>query len=181
MRKLRLGSVLSSIDGFIAPVDCGAMISSDRFAELERIIAAAVQEGAHLEVGGSRWKHAYLEEGSYFAPTIVGDVQQGMEIAQKECAYSSDLIKSSASYSALVFAPVALIMQYEEIDDAIELANGTHYGLGASVFGPDQEECVKVAKRLECGMVSVNDFGIFYVNFFLSFKSFLNFANFACS
>ncbi|EEB97343.1 hypothetical protein MPER_03359 [Moniliophthora perniciosa FA553] len=40
----------------------------------------------------------------------------------------------------------------------------TQYGLGASVFGPDQELCVQVAKKLECGMVSVNDFAVFYLN-----------------
>lgn len=55
-------------------------------------------------------------------------------------------------------------MPYESIDEAIEIANGTRYGLGASVFGPDQEECLKVAKELECGMVSINDFGVFYVS-----------------
>jgi acyl-CoA reductase-like NAD-dependent aldehyde dehydrogenase len=54
-------------------------------------------------------------------------------------------------------------MPYETIDEAIEMANGTDYGLGASVFGPDQDLCLEVAKRLECGMVSVNDFGVFYV------------------
>lgn len=63
-----------------------------------------------------------------------------------------------------VFAPVAMLMKYETIEDAVEIANGTRYGLGASVFGPDQSECVRVAKRLECGMVSVNDFGVFYVS-----------------
>ena len=55
-------------------------------------------------------------------------------------------------------------MPYEEIEEAIEIANGTRYGLGASVFGPDQDQCVKVAKQLECGMVSINDFGVFYVS-----------------
>lgn len=63
-----------------------------------------------------------------------------------------------------VFAPVALLMRYDDIEDAIEIANGGKYGLGASVFGPDQEQCVQVAKKLECGMVSVNDFGVFYVS-----------------
>ena len=67
-----------------------------------------------------------------------------------------------------MFAPVAVLMQYEEIEDAIELANNTKYGLGASVFGYDQEQCIEVAKRLECGMVSINDFGVFYVSFFLN-------------
>lgn len=55
-------------------------------------------------------------------------------------------------------------MPYETVEEAIQIANGTRYGLGASVFGPDQEDCLKVAKQLECGMVSVNDFGVFYVS-----------------
>jgi hypothetical protein len=55
-------------------------------------------------------------------------------------------------------------MSYETVDEAVEIANGTRYGLGASVFGPDQQLCLNVAKRLECGMVAVNDFGVFYLN-----------------
>lgn len=64
-------------------------------------------------------------------------------------------------------------MPYETIDEAIEIANGTRYGLGASVFGPDQGLCIQVAKKLECGMVSVNDFATFYVrrSIFLSCKA----------
>ena len=54
-------------------------------------------------------------------------------------------------------------MPYDTIDEAIEIANGTRYALGASVFGPDKYECLDVAKQLECGMVSINDFGVFYV------------------
>lgn len=54
-------------------------------------------------------------------------------------------------------------MPYETVEEAIEIANGTKFGLGASVFGPDQDECLKVAEQLECGMVSINDFGVFYV------------------
>lgn len=44
------------------------------------------------------------------------------------------------------------------------MANSTKYALGASVWGPDQDLCLKVAKNLECGMVSLNDFGVFYVS-----------------
>lgn len=55
-------------------------------------------------------------------------------------------------------------MPYETIDEAIEIANGTKYALGASVFGPIQKQCIEVAKELDCGMVSVNDFGVFYVS-----------------
>ena len=66
-----------------------------------------------------------------------------------------------------VFAPIALIQTYDDVEEAIELANGTKYGLGASVFGPDQTYAIQVAKQLKCGMVSVNDFGVFYVSFLL--------------
>jgi acyl-CoA reductase-like NAD-dependent aldehyde dehydrogenase len=60
-------------------------------------------------------------------------------------------------------------MPYETVEEAIGIANGTRFGLGASVFGPDQDECLKVAEQLECGMVSVNDFGVFYVRPFIMF------------
>lgn len=70
----------------------------------------------------------------------------------------------SVADATIVFAPIALLMPYNTVDEAIEIANGTRYGLGASVFGPDQKECLEVAKELECGMVSINDFGVFYVS-----------------
>ncbi len=63
-----------------------------------------------------------------------------------------------------VFAPIGLIIKYDTVEQAIEIANSTRYGLGASVFGPVRETCLKVAKRLQCGMVAINDFGVFYVS-----------------
>jgi len=50
------------------------------------------------------------------------------------------------------------------VEEAIELANGTKYGLGASVFGPDETYAIQVAKLIKCGMVSVNDYAVFYLN-----------------
>lgn len=63
-------------------------------------------------------------------------------------------------------------MRYTTIQEAIDIANGTRYGLGASVFGPDQRLAMKVARRLECGMVAINDFGVFYVRFTCEHKLF---------
>ena len=63
--KLRLGSVLtSSPDGVVSVVDMGSMISDARFAELERLVKAAEQQGAEIVAGGERWRHPYLEEGA---------------------------------------------------------------------------------------------------------------------
>jgi acyl-CoA reductase-like NAD-dependent aldehyde dehydrogenase len=83
--KLRFGSVLStSEEGFVATVDCGAMISNQRFNALEKIIADADEAGANVEVGGRRWGSAYLPGGSYFDGTVVGDATTEMEITQTE-------------------------------------------------------------------------------------------------
>ncbi|KAG5639503.1 hypothetical protein H0H81_000648 [Sphagnurus paluster] len=144
--KLRCGSVLAlSPEGYVSTVECGSMISRERFQGLERIIRDAEEDGANVE-GGVTYSHGYLKNGAYFTPTLVGPVDTSMEISQLE-----------------FFAPIALLMPYDTVAKAIEIANGTRYGLGASVFGPDQREALKVAKELECGMVSINDFGVFYV------------------
>ncbi|KAF8061623.1 Aldehyde/histidinol dehydrogenase [Lyophyllum atratum] len=137
IKRLRTGSVLAqSPEGYVSTIDCGSMISRERFQALERIIQDAEEAGANIEGGN----------GAYFTPTLVGPVDPSMDIAQQE-----------------LFAPIAVLMPYETVDEAIEIANGTRYGLGASVFGPDQRQALEVAKELECGMVSVNDFGVFYV------------------
>ncbi|KAI0094447.1 meiotic sister-chromatid recombination aldehyde dehydrogenase [Irpex rosettiformis] len=148
-KELRLGTATCQpTDGFITTADVGAMINSSRFSYLESVLESAQNHGATIDVGGGRWPHPYLEHGSYFSPTVVGDVDPKSQLAQLE-----------------MFAPIASIIKYDTLDEAIDIANSTKYGLGASVFGPDQEQCVeKVAKYLQCGMVSINDFGVFYVS-----------------
>lgn len=86
VKKLRFGSVLSPSEaGFVATVDCGAMISDRRFGTLEKLIADAEEDGANVEVGGRQWHNAYLPGGSYFDGTVVGDATPKMEISQTEC------------------------------------------------------------------------------------------------
>ncbi|XP_006458568.1 hypothetical protein AGABI2DRAFT_200309 [Agaricus bisporus var. bisporus H97] len=152
IKKLRTGSVLApSAEGYIQTIDCGSMIDGRRFAGLQSVIEAAASAGCQVEgvgeTAGQEYKHPHLTNGYYFTPTIVGSVTKDMDIAKME-----------------LFAPVATIMPYETIEQAIDIANGTRYALGAAVFGPDQDEAVVVAKQLECGMVAVNDFGVFYMN-----------------
>jgi len=145
--QLRLGSALSNPnDGFVPTVDLGAMISQDRVNYVHTMVQIAADTGYDVD-GGEPYRHPYLEHGSYFSPTVIGDVNPESEIAQRE-----------------LFAPVALLIKYDTLEEAIAIANGTRYGLGASVFGPDQEKCVNVARQLDCGMVSINDFGVFYLN-----------------
>ena len=84
-KQLRLGSALSQPqDGFVPTVDCGAMINHERFQDLERVLEAAENHGAVVDVGGKRWKHPYLEHGAYFSPTVAGNVDPHSELAQRE-------------------------------------------------------------------------------------------------
>lgn len=147
--------------------DVGAMISTARFEFLESVLEAAQNHGATIDVGGQRWKHPYLEHGAYFSPTVVGEVDPKSHLAQAESMFGCLSIRNATEHTIAVFAPIAPIIRYDNLDEAIDIANNTKYGLGASVFGPDQEKCVeKVAKHLHCGMVSINDFGVFYVSTF---------------
>ena len=84
--QLRLGCALTRpTDGIIPTVDCGAMLSNDRFDELRTLIDSAVNHGAILEHGGQPWRHPYLENGYFFSPTVLGNVDPASEIAQREC------------------------------------------------------------------------------------------------
>lgn len=139
---LRLGSDIDQLD----EIDTGAMISDNRFAEIEDLIADAIAKGARLLSGGKRYLHPNYPQGHYFEPTLLVDVDSSMKIAQNE-----------------VFGPVLTMMRAENIDQAIDISNGTDYGLGNSVFGANFQACNEVARRLESGNVAINDFATFYV------------------
>ncbi|KAG1836232.1 Aldehyde/histidinol dehydrogenase [Suillus subluteus] len=137
--KLHFWSVLApTCEGYIDTMDCGSMISNVWFDVLEELVF----QGRKMEL-----LHMSCEGKSYFQATVVGDAKPNSRIAQVE-----------------LFAPIALLIQYDDIDEVITIANGMQYGLGVSVFGPHQDLCIEVAKELHCGMVSVNDFGVFYVS-----------------
>lgn len=169
-RELRSGPVLAPpVEGFETYADVGAMISSDRFRDLKRVLDEAEHNGATIDTGGKPYVHPYFGSGSYFHPTVVGNPPSESIVAQRErtlfkfwllCGVGSVLTCAVC----VVFAPIALIQGYDEVEEAIGLANGTKYGLGASVFGPDQTYAIQVAKQIKCGMVSVNDFAVFYVS-----------------
>lgn len=87
VKRLRPGSVLSqSPEGYVSTIDCGSMINGDRFRGLEKIIRDASEGGAHVDGGAVQYHHAYLENGYYFGPTVVGPVEAEMDIAKQERA-----------------------------------------------------------------------------------------------
>ncbi|KAI5798992.1 Aldehyde/histidinol dehydrogenase [Geopyxis carbonaria] len=145
--KLRCGSILDD-EG----VDCGAVISDMNFERLENLVSDAVAQGARLIHGGKRYIHPKHPKGHYFMPTLLVDVTPSMAVAQNE-----------------VFGPLCVVMAATSVSHAIELANSTIYSLGGSVFGRNQKDLDRVTREMKCGMVSVNDFAVYYLNQSLPF------------
>jgi acyl-CoA reductase-like NAD-dependent aldehyde dehydrogenase len=141
IEKLRVGSALHS-----SKVDVGACISDANFDKLDALIKDAVKAGARLLVGGKRYAHPDHPKGHYFSPTLLVDVSPSMRIAQTE-----------------LFSPICVVMKAESVDDAIEIANSTSYGLGASVFGSRNQDLERITHAVKAGMVAVNDFAVYYM------------------
>lgn len=107
----------------------------------ENAVARAVEQGAKIEAGGKRPPH--LDRGWYYEPTLLSNVDNSMEIAQEE-----------------VFGPVTAVISYRDLDEAIEIANDTKFGLAASIFTADDKTALSVARRLRSGGVAINTAGI---------------------
>lgn len=142
IKTFRLGSDIDQLD----EIDMGAMISNNRFKQLEELVEDAVSKGARLIHGGKQFNHPNYPQGHYFEPTLLVDVDPSMRIFREE-----------------VFGPILTMIKANDVDDAINLANGTEYGLGNSVFGNNFAQINSIADRLESGNVAINDFATFYV------------------
>ena len=140
IRSLRVGSALEEPD-----IDVGAMISNTSFPRLESLISDAVKQGAKCLVGGQRYLHSQYPQGHYFTPTLLVDVTPEMRIAQEE-----------------LFAPICVLIRASSVRDAIGIANSTPYALGSSVFGNNRRDIDQCVGEIHAGMVSVNDFAVYY-------------------
>ncbi|TXT12996.1 hypothetical protein VHUM_01397 [Vanrija humicola] len=139
--------LLPRVQALRVGTDVGALISHAPIKRLERIVQAAQAQGARLLAGGSQYHHPERTQGAYFEPTLIADVTLDMEIATEE-----------------LFSPVMTVVPYDDIDTALEQLRASRFGLGGSVYGKAKGECMRVADALQCGMVSLNDFGVFYLN-----------------
>ncbi|CAM3183936.1 aldehyde dehydrogenase family protein [Staphylococcus argensis] len=119
----------------------GPIISKKQFDQVQSYIDKGVEEGAELFFGGPG-KPEGLEQGYFARPTIFNNVDNKMTIAQEE-----------------IFGPVMSIITYNDIDEAIEIANDTKYGLASYVFGKDKETLRHIARYIEAGTVELNEAG----------------------
>lgn len=142
IKSFRVGSDIDQLD----EIDMGAMISDNRFQQFQDLIEDAVSKGAKLVHGGKTYQHPNYPQGHYFEPTMLIDVDSTMRIFNEE-----------------VFGPILTMIKAKNVDDAIELANSTEYGLGNSIFGRNFTQLSYLADRLESGNVAINDFATYYV------------------
>uniref|UniRef100_A0A8C7VV94 aldehyde dehydrogenase (NAD(+)) n=1 Tax=Oncorhynchus mykiss TaxID=8022 RepID=A0A8C7VV94_ONCMY len=116
-------------------VDQGPQIDQKQFDKILELIESGKKEGATLECGGGPWNRNSL----FIQPTVFSNVTDDMRIAREE-----------------IFGPVQQIMRFRSVNEVIQRANATHYGLAAGVFTNDIDKALTVSSALQAGMVWVN-------------------------
>jgi aldehyde dehydrogenase (NAD+) len=115
----------------------GPVISAAQRERCERFVALAEEGGGKVAAGGGR--PAAFDRGYYFEPTVLDLPDNGNPAAQEE-----------------IFGPVIGVLAYDDVDDAVRIANDSVYGLSAQVYGQDVAAATQVARRLRTGAVNVN-------------------------
>ena len=115
----------------------GPLVSNRQRESVEGYLDIARAEGARVAVGGGRPEQ--VGEGWYVEPTLLAAVTNSMRVAQEE-----------------IFGPVIALIAYDDIEEAVRVANDSPYGLSGSVWSADVEAAVRVARQVRTGMVSIN-------------------------
>jgi succinate-semialdehyde dehydrogenase len=129
---LRVGS------GLEPQTQVGPVINAKQRDRVETLVESARAAGASVRVGGGRPPD--LSRGYFYQPTVVADVQPSMPVFEQE-----------------IFGPVMPIATFDDLDEAVALANRTRYGLAAYVWTNDLRTAMRASERLEFGMIGVNE------------------------
>jgi acyl-CoA reductase-like NAD-dependent aldehyde dehydrogenase len=119
--------------------EIGPMVSEEQYDIVRELVDDAVANGATMHCGGVVDVPGY-ENGKFFGPTILTDVRPDMRIMREE-----------------IFGPVVPIVTVDSEDEAVALANDSEFGLGTSVWTLDRDKGQRIARRIETGMVWLND------------------------
>ncbi|WP_282034319.1 aldehyde dehydrogenase family protein [Metabacillus indicus] len=120
--------------------DMGPLISKQQKETVLSYIRSGLEEGAELVCGGKEISVPGCEGGSFIEPTIFTNVTNDMKIAREE-----------------IFGPVLCVIKYSSMDEVIEMANDTIYGLAAGVWTRDVNKAYEAARKLQAGVVWIND------------------------
>jgi aldehyde dehydrogenase (NAD+) len=131
--KLRLG------DGLEDSTDVGPVVNRAALEKIHSYTGIGVDEGAKLLTGGEVATENGLDKGSFYRPTVFGDVEPGMRIAQEE-----------------IFGPTVSLIRATDVDEAIRIANGIEFGLSSSIFTRDVDKAFKAMRDLAAGITYIN-------------------------
>ncbi|GAB2759245.1 aldehyde dehydrogenase family protein [Salinifilum aidingensis] len=126
---------------FDEDAETGPLISAEQLRKVEDYVSKSLGEGAVLRTGGARPEGERYASGHYYLPTVLDEVQQGSYAVTEES-----------------FGPVLTVERFTDEDDAVRIANDTHYGLAGAVFTSDPAKAQRVANRMRHGTIWINDF-----------------------
>ncbi len=121
--------------------DMGPMITKEEATRVENWVNEAVELGGKLSIGGKR-------EGNFYSPTILENVPKQAKVVQEE-----------------IFGPVVVVSPFSTLDEAINKANDSKYGLHGAIFTQDLDTAMYASRELQCGGVMVNDSTDFRVDY----------------
>lgn len=127
-------------DGMKPGVSIGPLVNQAAIDKVERQVQDAITQGATLHTGGSCLSTDGLENGFFYAPTLLSNVSPDMMIYREE-----------------TFGPVAPIICFDEEDDVIAMANDTNYGLAAYVYTQNLSRAMRTFEGLQFGIIGIND------------------------
>jgi alpha-ketoglutaric semialdehyde dehydrogenase len=133
VKALKLG------DGLEPETEMGPVINETQLQTIMKYVEIGKNEGANLVAGGHRADSGSLGNGWFHEPTIFGDTDPRMRIAQEE-----------------IFGPVVAVIPFSSFDEAIDIANGVSYGLSASIYTRNVNQAYRAMRDLDTGIVYVN-------------------------
>ncbi|MER9339434.1 aldehyde dehydrogenase family protein [Mesorhizobium sp. M0601] len=134
-KGLRLG------DGIDPATEIGPLVSEKQLQRVTGYLEAGTAEGAKLVTGGTRLVEGALAAGNFVAPTVFAGVSDNMKIAREE-----------------IFGPVISALPFDTLDEAVERANNTPYGLAAGVFTQNLATAHQLSRKIRAGSVWVNTY-----------------------
>lgn len=134
--KLRLGNPMRT------DIDLGPKVNQVEVEKLDRIVARAREQGAEVVLGGQRPEGEEFQKGFWYAPTVLTNVRNDMDIMQQE-----------------TFGPISPVMAFDDFEEAIALANDSKYGLSAYLFTSDLKRMMRAVQAVRFGEVYINKIG----------------------
>ncbi|WP_438318205.1 aldehyde dehydrogenase family protein [Sporosarcina sp. FA9] len=122
--------------------DIGPILNENQYNRIEKFMEIARKENADFLIGGERATDKGLENGFFFKPTVLDNLQADSYVAQEE-----------------IFGPVVCVFTFKDEEEAIRLANGTEYGLVTGIWTKDGARSHRVASKVRAGQIFINNYG----------------------